>query len=318
MVCNWIDKRIWYYGCKMKIKYDKGEKNKIIISGLFVIFLCCLFVFMESRNNNITIMLVGMPIVIIILIKIVLYLLYIYRNKSEYYLELDNEKITYYSIADGQIEIKLSNIQDIQFDESGMRIFVNYNIGIKRSWLYALFQYYVEDLKNMYQIPILGKLHDMKMFSEKVKQRIVVETVCEDVQAFANLCGAYIFIIAGIIWGFFVEAFCGCNLQQNFLKLLGLLMFEIFMHVFNKSALGLNKFRVGLLLRCMGCSLTVAQYILCACQLEEVVKGINMGLESSKNSVIAITIIYFIIFILYVPSYGLGKKLILKIAKKRN
>lgn len=297
----------------MKIKYDDNNINKIVFSSLFVILLMFLGVYLEIKTKSIATILILGPIMLIVLIKIIKLLLYLNKNRTNIFLELKDDSINYQDYS-GIRKIRISEIQDIQMDEDRVQIFMNANNKIEKDKKF--FCYYVENLENVYQIPILGKKQDMELFLEKVKNKIKITHVKEDIELFSSLCGAYLFILVGVLWFFLFQGIWNCHLWQNLFKLLLLLMIEIFMHKYNKKSLSDNAFSFGLFFRCTFCSLTIAQYILCACQIESVLMKNGLEWVPSVQSVIIVLILYLLIESFYIPHNGLGKKLIIYMCKK--
>ena len=66
----------------------------------------------------------------------------------------------------------------------------------------------------------------------------------------------------------------------------------------------------GIFFRCVCCSMLIAQYILCAGQIQEIVNKSAMDLSVSFQSLIAISVLYIGTGILFFPSKGLGTRMI--------
>lgn len=303
----------------MKVRYDKKEIKGIRYSSIFMLFIISLCLLFTIPDRELAVLIVIAPVMILLLVKNVRVLAYIHLiKKDDFYLELNNTKLTCNSIFEGNVEIELENIKNIQFNDDGIFLYLKRDVVGKKVKLRELFKYYLENNECIYKISVLGERIQMKQICDMLKEKIEVTYIKEDVQEFSGLCGAYIFILVGSLWGFLFQILWQTNLQQNLLKLLLLLVVMTFIHIFDKRFLYSNQVSLGLLVRCIGCSMTIAQYILCACQIEEMVENINIGLSVSVQSFAVVSIIYLFIFILFLLRNGLGKKITLYCIQKRN
>ena len=101
------------------------------------------------------------------------------------------------------------------------------------------------------------------------------------------------------------------NIQKNIFIMLVLISGMFFLYKYNKRSLEYDGISCGGVVRCMGCSLTMAQYILCACQIEEIVNKYQINLTLSMKSFGILSFFYLITAILFLPVKGFGKRIIL-------
>lgn len=296
----------------MQVSYDKKEVRGIIYSGIFmqVIILLCLFFMAQGRD--LAVFIVTVPILTILTVKNARLFIYLNSIKNNtYYLVLDNVKLICNSIFEGMVEINLEDIEDIQFSNEGILIYLKKGVALyKKTKLQNLFKYYFNNMEHIYKVPILGNRSEMQQICDATKEKINVVSKDEDVAEFASLCGRYIVILVGVLWGFLFHTSRAISLQQSLWELLILVLIMCIMRVYNTKALYSNKMSVGMLARCLGCSLTIAQYINCACKIEEVVKGTDMGLVVSAKSFFVVSIIYLLVVLLFFPHNGLSKRII--------
>ena len=307
----------------MKISYSKTEINKLKYSGLFLLFLMLLCVYFMIRDKEITVLIVSGPVIVALIAKLIQLFVFLFRYKKQgdFYLELKENTLIYRSIFDGKLHIDLAHIKDIQMDKEGLLLYMDYSLeNNKKHKLSSLIKYYIPDLQNVYKIPILAEKEKIEMIFEVIKEKIISCPVQEDMDKLVNLCGRYIYILVGILWSFELHVIGDGNLQQNVFKLLFLGVVMCYIHMVDKKPLYHNGVSFGVLIRCIGCSLIIAQYILCACQIEEIVKGICMNLSVSRQNFIILSAVYVAIFILFFPSKGLGRRVTLYYLKrnKRN
>jgi len=293
----------------MQVKYDKKEIDRLKLSGIFFqsVLIICLFLMMFDKDF--AALIVTVPIIVYFTIKNTQLLLYLYSvKKDEIYLELYNEKLSYNSIYEGKVEIKLENIKNMQLTDESVLVCLK-NALISKRESKGLLKYYLENNNGVYKIPILGNKSELTKVYNIVAQAIGDHSVIRNPKEFVNLCGAYIFILAGVLWGFLFQVLRQTILLQGFFELLILVIIMVLGHFINRQTLSSGYVSMGLLIRCIGCSLTVAQYILCACQVEEMIKGTIMISSVSTKSFVVISVIYLLAFLLFIPRNGIGKKL---------
>lgn len=299
---------------KMKIKYDKCEVRKTICSAFCILLFIFAIIILEYKSKKIALLIVLMPAMLGILIKTVRLLVYLKINHNKIWMEINNKNIIYYSIDNQKVEIPISNITNIIFEEDAIRIYVNYNI--KGRGIRNLFCYYLENLDNLYQIPNFGSKLETDAMVEKVKERVNIDCENENISDFASLCGNYTIIIVGILFFFLTQTLWQNNINANLMILFLFVVGEIIIHYLDKASLCSEKFSWGGFLRCIGCSLTTAQYILCAYQIQMIYSGNDVYFRSSYHSIVVVAIVYVICVILFLPQKGIGRKFIKKNLKR--
>lgn len=302
----------------MRIRYDYDKIKQLIYSAIFVIVLFLSFIVIESIDKQVAVLLIFMPMVIIIFVKISGLLMRVYKNFDKPFMEVDDDKILCRSVSALPIEIEWVHIKGIHISKEMINIYVDYDIKV--TWLRRLFRYYVEIFDRVYQIPNYAKKQDIEKLQKVVKdnKKEYSSNLERQDEAFCNLCCGYIVMLFGTFWAFFFETFFISSLYCNLLRLSIIFIFEILIHYCNTKSLCINHFDIGVLVRCLGFSLAVAQYILCACQIQEVVTRVDMEIVASWESVVTIGIIYVIICMLFLPRYGLGRRFIKQIVKMKN
>ncbi len=169
----------------------------------------------------------------------------------------------------------------------------------------------------MYKIPYMGKRSDMEQVFATIKEHVVLSVDIEEKQSFINLCASYIVIIVGVFWGTYFELLFQKNLWDSVWHLgIGLIVMVI-LHWMDKSYLREDDFSVGVLLRCMGCSLIIAQYILWACRMEEMIKQNSMELSVSVQGFIGVSVMYCVSILAFMPSKSIGKRCMKYVQRKR-
>lgn len=294
----------------MTIFISQNKKRECIYSSLFMLSLILCFLGLEIKDGCIAVIIAILPIALIVLIKILSLIRNMLGTNNVIFLELDDDRIRYYSKRGVRQEILLSDIKDIQIDDDVLHFYLNENV--KESRLRRLLRYYIENLANVVQIPILCDEKELDIFLQKVKQDNYNLPVNKDIDSFVGLCVAYICILLGAFWFFFLQAVWGCTLATNIIKLIIISILVVVMHFYNKNYLYNARFNFGSFTRCILASLFLAQYILCACQIEEIIKSTNLKLTSSWQSVGIIGLLYIIMCLLFIPENGLGRKIIKK------
>ena len=304
----------------MHVGYDKKEINSLKHSGIFLQFVLLLCLVFMIYGKDIAVFIVTAPIIGILTLKNIKLFVYLYQvKKHKIYLKLSDEKLSYNSIFDETVEIELQNIKNIQFGDDGILICLKKDLDAKRKRTsQRLLKYYLEDTEGIYKIPILAKKMELKKVYDIIKQKVKGDFVIKDSKEFVNLCGAYIFILAGILWGFLFQLMRQTDLQQSFFELIFFIIAMTLVHLFDKQTLCSGQLNIGLLIRCIGCSMTIAQYILCSCQIEKVIKGASMSLSVSPQSFFVVSIIYLSIFVLFIPRNAIGKKFTSYCVQKRD
>ena len=74
---------------------------------------------------------------------------------------------------------------------------------------------------------------------------------------------------------------------------------------------------MGLILRCVMFSLLIAQYVVVACKIEEMLRNCVLVQPASINTGIISLIVYIIFWCLYMSPRGIGSKLICILVSKR-
>ncbi len=74
---------------------------------------------------------------------------------------------------------------------------------------------------------------------------------------------------------------------------------------------------MGLILRCVMSSLFIAQYVVVACKIEEMLRNCVLVQPASIHAGIISLIVYIIFWCLYMSPRGIGSKLICIMASKR-
>lgn len=122
----------------------------------------------------------------------------------------------------------------------------------------------------------------------------------------------YFFVFIGCIFSFMVSANFNLTLMQA-ITMFGIsLCIMILIHKYDKEYLCYPKMSMGILLRCVGFSWTVAQYFLISYQLNCFVKNIESNIKFSIKGLLVMGTIYIIIFFLYMPENGAGRRIIRK------
>lgn len=301
----------------MQVKYDKKEIKILKFSGIFFQSVLILGLFLMMLDKDFAVLIVTAPIIVCFTIKNTQLFLYLHSvKKDEIYLEFYNDTLSYHSIYEGTVEIELENIKNIQLTDEGVLVCLK-NALISKRESKGLLKYYLENNNGVYKIPILGNKSELSEVYNIVAQAIGEHSVIQNSKEFVNLCGAYIFILAGVLWGFLFQVLRQTNLLQSFFELLILVIIMVLGHFFNRQTLSSGYVSMGLLIRCIGCSMTIAQYILCACHVEEMIKGTIVISSVSTKSLFVVSIIYLLTFVLFIPRNGIGKKLTSYCVSKR-
>lgn len=83
----------------MKVRYDKKEIKGIRYSSIFMLFIISLCLLFTIPDRELAVLIVIAPVMILLLVKNVRVLAYIHLiKKDDFYLELNNTKLTCNSI----------------------------------------------------------------------------------------------------------------------------------------------------------------------------------------------------------------------------
>lgn len=278
----------------MTIAYSKTEINKLKYSGLFSMVLIIVCTYFVVRDREVAVFISALPILIVILARLMRLFLFLlhYKTEETTYLELGEDTLTYHSVLDGKISIDLEQIRDIHMEEDG--IFIDT----------------CSQTKGRYKIPMLAEKEELCKVVEIMKDSITISPTQEQVDPIPTLCGRYIVILTGTLWWFMIYLCKVANFRENLLRVLLLVIVMYVLHKRSREPLHQKKASTGIFFRCVCCSMLIAQYILCACQIQEIVNKSAMDLSVSFQSLIAISVLYIGTGILFFPSKGLGMRMI--------
>lgn len=126
------------------------------------------------------------------------------------------------SFRNGKLEIDLKDILDIKLDGGTLEVYVNRQTTEKKS----LFYYLMPNMDNMYQFPGWGRKDEMNDLVDTIRCNISCTPQVEDIRQLSNLCGSYLFILAGIPFMFLLANLVPARLEHS------LILFGIYFAVF--------------------------------------------------------------------------------------
>lgn len=97
----------------MTIFISQNKKRECIYSSLFMLSLILCFLGLEIKDGCIAVIIAILPIALIVLIKILSLIRNMLGTNNVIFLELDDDRIRYYSKRGVRQEILLSDIKDI-------------------------------------------------------------------------------------------------------------------------------------------------------------------------------------------------------------
>lgn len=288
----------------MRVRFQKKEKIKTIVSSvfLFVIVLSMLFSFLIEKKVA---MLICFTCVLTPpIIKIISLWLFLGKKKNTPYIVLSEHKMVVDSFRNGKVEIDLKDILDIKLDEDTMEVYVNRTIQERKS----LFYYFMPNMDDMYQFPIWGKKEEMKDLVDNIRKKIPCKSKIEDVRQFSNLCGSYLFILAGIPFLYVLASLVSVRIEYGIVVLSMLTLVEMFIHRYNHKFLTQAKGDCKTFLRCIGLSAWIAQLIVVSCEVQEKIMKTKLDvLQMKPNILLPLFGIYFIVFYYIYPKMQLKK-----------
>lgn len=291
----------------MEVRFEKTEKRNTIISSviLFVMSLCMLFSFWKEKEIAMLIFFsfTLMPFII----KIILLWIFLGKKKNTPYIVLSENLMIVDSFRNGKVEIDLKDILDIKLEEDLLVVYIKGTVHEKKGLSY----YLMPNMDNIYQFPRWGKKDEMNDLVKGIKSKIYCTSQFEDIGEFSNLCGSYLFIMAGIPFLFELANLVQTKLGHSVVIFGTVSLVEMCMHWYNDKFLSQAKCDIKTVLRCMGVSAWIAQLIVLSCEIQERILGTQLDvLEMRPELLLPLFGIYLVIFLLYIPENAIGKKLI--------
>lgn len=291
----------------MEVRFDKKEKTKTILSSVFLSVILSSMLLSFLKETEIAMLIFGGVIFIPLIRKSISLWIFLGRKKDTPYIILSKDKMVVDSFRDGNVEIDLKDIVDIKLDEDTLEVYANRTIQEKKGF----FHYFMPNMEHMYQFPSWGKKEEMKALVDNMKRTISCTPQVEDIAAYSNLCGAYLFIMAGIPFLFVLTGLISVRFEYGMILLSILTLVELFMHRLNDTFLTQAKCEAKKVLRCMGLSAWIAQFIIVSCEMQEkIMKTKPDVLQKRPDLLLPLFGIYVVVFLLYMPQNAVGKKLI--------
>lgn len=293
----------------MKIRYDKMEVRKITWSGILLLCFLAAIMFLCIKDKNYACIICIFPVLAVIMYRIFHLLFHLLPavRRNKVFLKLTQDKLWYQPEYGKNIEISLNKIEQIQIDSSGIEVYTEEFKKPRR-----LFSYYVPGNSHICKIPVWGKYELMKHLAEEIKQKTNCRERKDDILEATNLCCSYFCILAGILWCFAAEIYISDGLQSSLIHFCVTLVGIGVIHLTDKKHLASNGLSVGRIIRCFGCSLAIAQYMVCACRVEEVLKNTDFNLSVSSMFLGGVFLIFLCICSMFLPKNAWGKRFVMR------
>lgn len=299
----------------MEVRFEKTEMTKTVASSVLLFAISSGILFSFLKEKEIAMLIFFTVLFMPFIIKIIFLWIFLGKRKNAPYIVLSGNKMIVDSFRNGKIAIDLKDILDIKLEEDLLEVYVNGAIHEKK----GLFYYLLPNMDNMYQFPNWGKKDEMNDLVNGIRSKIFCTPQAEDIREFSDLCGSYLFIVAGIPFLFELANLVQTKLGHS-IVLFGIVsLVEICMHRYNDKFLGQAKCDIKKFLRCMGVSAWIAQFIVLSCKIQERILETDLDvLDMRPELLFPLFGVYFVIFLLYLPENAIGKKLIVFIHSRKN
>lgn len=298
----------------MEVRFEKTEKRNTIVSSALLFALLSGILFSFLKDKEIAMLIFFTVLFTPFIIKTVFLWIYLGKRKNAPYIVLSENKMIVDSFRNGKVEIDLKDILDIKLEEGLLEVYVDGAIHEKK----GLFYYLLPNMDNMYQFPDWGKKDEMNDLVNDIRSKRFCTPQVEDVGEFSNLCGSYLFIMAGIPFLFELASLVQTKLGHSMVIFGIVSLVEICMHRYNDKFLGQAKCDIKKFLRCMGVSAWIAQFIILSCEIQERILETELDvLETRPELLFPLFGIYLAVFLLYLPEKAIGKKLIVFIHSRK-
>lgn len=287
----------------MRVLFEKRKISSITLSGAILTFLISLIIIVGCKERSYALLLVVLPFASIAILHIWSYLLKLSKYNSRF-MELTEEKLLIESVGEGLIVIELENVLEASMDSNQIEIKVNHKINKKK----GIFQYYMVQYEDVYYVPVLGDTQKIEQLLAVIGKPKSENTRTAELIDTQSMCRSYLCILVGAVCAFAISTFWNAALWSNLVVFACLLVILYFMHRKMHAPLDAHDASIYLLIRCIFESSAIAQYILCACKIEEFIKNTSLELNCSGQLVIWTVIVYVIVCILYLPKNGLGNR----------
>lgn len=295
----------------MTICFSKARLRKCLYSTIFLIMLLGIITVLLIKDKSLAVFMVCAPVILYVGMKAIVFFLQIIKRikiEKDIFLMGNKEEICVYSV-DGKKEcVECSKIQCLAWDTDRIYIQMKAEKQQVTSKLRRLLRYYVENDSNYITYPLWCESDELK----KLCAYLGIEHKKKDManmDEFVNLCSRYIVILVGTCVFFFWNTISRQNLKMAMLALLVQGIIQFVMHKKNTVPISQDKVTLGLVLRCVMCSAFLAQYIFCACRVEEIImKRDLLGTCSVTTGVISV-VIYLVFWCLFMPQKACGKRI---------